>query len=89
MLGLGMVEISIVIVTVLLIIYFIKEKALNIGVIIILMPPFTYALLQIAMKYDINNFTPASNTTIEGFVCEEKNQTSSIEQEQQKQNRIK
>jgi hypothetical protein len=86
--GLGL-EVIIIIAIIGLAIYFIKKKALNIWIIIVLILPFAYASLQIVMEYDGNDFKAASNTSIEGFVCKDKNQTLTAEQQKQREQRIK
>ncbi|MDR2789736.1 MAG: hypothetical protein LBB59_01995, partial [Campylobacteraceae bacterium] len=86
--GLGL-EIVIILVITGLVIYFIKKKSLSIWIIAIPILPFAYASLQIVMEYDGNDFTKASNTSIEGFVCEDKNQTLNAEQQKQREQRIK
>ncbi|MDR0666906.1 MAG: hypothetical protein LBF71_05810, partial [Campylobacteraceae bacterium] len=83
--GLGL-ELLIAVISAILILFFVKKKTIDTGVRIIVIITsllfLTYAILQIVMYYDGNDFKPASNTSIEGFICEDKNQTLSVEQQQ-------
>jgi hypothetical protein len=83
--GLGL-ELLIAVISAILILFFVKKKTVDTGVRIIIVITsllfLTYAILQIVMYYDGNDFKPASNTSIEGFICEDKNQTLSVEQQE-------
>ncbi|MDR1008470.1 MAG: hypothetical protein LBL65_07950 [Campylobacteraceae bacterium] len=87
MTGLG-VELSIAIATIILLVLSVKVKTADKGIrtmtFIYSVIFLIYALLQIAMKYDGSTFKAASNTSLEGFVCEDKNEILNTEQKQER-----